>query len=216
MLDLFLFRQPSYVVVVAPMTAALSARFLEGRRALQRTCAIAMLLLTTVAAVVWTRGSPLFEPSALPREVSRAFGQLLASPPVRGSLPLDGNPALSFEYLHDCTAPGDRLLVMDSTPFQVAYYAERPIAGGHLYWHQRWRSDPIHEARSLAMLQQQSVPFAFSTTDPVLEDFTAYPRIREYLEENYAELQGSQGRLLFDKRRKPTGTFGPGEFPCFR
>ena len=209
-----LYREPAYVVVAAPLTAALAARYLVGRGWVQRGCAIGLLLLAGMAAVVWTRDSPIFRPSEMPHAVSEAFVRLLASPPMPAES--SGSPSPLLQYLRDCTAPGDRLLVTGSTPFQVNYYARRPIAGGHLFWRQRWRSDPVHEQQSLRLLLRQSVPFAFSTNDPVLDDFKAYPTIREYLVENYVELEGSRGRLLVDTRRQPTGTFGSTGFPCFR
>jgi hypothetical protein len=206
--DSALFRQPSYMVTVAPVTAALSARFLTGHAGLRQACAVGIVLLTSFAALVWARGTPLFRPSELVDSVSGAFAQLLASPPV------DGNP--SFRYLHDCTAAGDRLLVTGVTPVHVSYYAQRPIAGGHLSWHHGWRSDAVHEEQSLALLKNQSVPFAVSTHDPVLEDFKRYPKIREYLVKHYVEVEGSHGLILVDTRRQPKGRFGPMEFPCFQ
>jgi hypothetical protein len=233
----FLLRDSSYVVTVAPLIAALSARFLIAGNAAEarlnewaevdqgrvhaglrvaRAIAVAILLMSTAAALEWTRNSPILQPSELLARLRVAAGQLFSSPPVRATMPLDGNPALSLEYLHDCTASGDRLLITGSTPFQVAYYADRSIAGGHQYWHHGWRSDPAHEQQSLKLLQEQSVPFAFSTTDPVLDDFKAYPNIRKYLSSNYFELPGSKGRVLVDRRRMPTGSFRSSGFPCFR
>ena len=206
--DSALIRQPSYMVIVAPVTAALSARFLVAKTAVRRGCAIGTLLLTGVATLVWVRDTPLFRPSEFVDSVSGAFSQLLASPPV------NGNP--SFRYLHDCTAPGDRLLVTGMTPFQVSYYAQRPIAGGHLYWRSGWRSGPVYEEQSLSLLQRQSVPIAVSTRKHVLDDFRRYPKIHEYLVKNYVEVEGSDGKILVDARRRPTGRFGPMGFPCFR
>jgi 4-amino-4-deoxy-L-arabinose transferase-like glycosyltransferase len=214
--DAALLQEPAYLTVVAPVTAALGARFLEGTASLQRACAVGVLLCAGVTAILWTRESALFRPSDFARSVGRAFEVLLASPPVSLSTPLDGNPTLSLRYLHECTTPDDRILVTGSTPYQVAYYAQRPIAGGQLYWRHQWRSDSRHEAQSLALLEQQSVPFAFSTDEPVLKDFEHYPRIRQYLTEHYVDLEGSNGRVLIDRRRQPTGTFGSLRFPCFR
>lgn len=108
------------------------------------------------------------------------------------------------------------LLVTRSTPFHVSYYAQRPVAGGHLYWHSAGGADPAREEQSLALLQRQSVPIAVSTHDPVMDDFTMYPRIRGYLERHYVEVPGSRGRVLVDTRRQPTGFFDPLGFPCFR
>ncbi len=206
--DSALFRQPSYMVVAAPVTAALSAWFLPGGTRLRRVVVIAVLLLTSVAAVVWARETLLFRPSDAIDSLPVSLAQLLASPPD------DGNPA--FRYFRDCTVPGDRLIVTGSTPFHVSYYAQRPIAGGHLYWQYGWRSDPVHEAQSLALLQRQSVPIAYSTHNRVLDDFRRYPRIREYLTTHYREIEGSDGRMLVDTRRQPTRRFGPSAFPCFR
>ena len=124
--------------------------------------------------------------------------------------------AVMLRYLHDCTVPGDRLLVTGSTPSEVNYLVERPFAGGHILWHHRWRADAEHEAQSLAAIERQSVPFAYSDTDPVLDDFTSYPRILEYLRTHYVELEGSGGLLLVDRRRTPVRTFGALGFPCFR
>ncbi|OFW17411.1 MAG: hypothetical protein A3H29_04295 [Acidobacteria bacterium RIFCSPLOWO2_02_FULL_67_21] len=209
-----LYREPTYVVAGAPLTAALAARYLVAPSGLSRGIAAGVLLFAAVAAVVWTKDSPLFRVSETPQAVSEAFGRLVASPPVPAES--SGAPSPVLQYLRDCTADGDRLLVMGSTPFQVNYYARRPIAGGHVFWHRRWRSAPAYEAQSLELLRRQSVPFAFSTSSPVLDDFRAYPRIREYLVEHYAELEGTAGRLLIDMRRRPTGTFEPLGYPCFR
>jgi hypothetical protein len=134
--------------------------------------------------------------------------QLLASPPDNGNL--------SFRYLRECTETGDHVLVAGGTPLDVSYYAHRPIAGGQINWHSGWRSDAEHEAQSLDLLQRQSVPIAFSTEDPVLENFNRYPRIRAYLEQYYVPVEGTNGYVLVDSRRRPARTFGPGRFPCFR
>jgi len=161
-----------------------------------------------------------------------AATQLFVTPPIEGRLPTrdaqrysqdvwnSGDPSdkgdFMLRYIHDCLAPGDRVLVTGSTPYHVGYYLRRPIAGGHLFWHHRWRADPVREAQSLALLERQSVPFAFSTHDPVLDDFRPYPKIREYLSRHYVELEGSGGLLLVDSRRHPTGRYGALGLPCFR
>jgi hypothetical protein len=208
-----LYRQPSYVVVGLPLTSALAARYLASGPAVQRGVAVAFLAIAAVAAVMWTRESPLFHPTRIPERVSEAYTRLMASPPIPAES--SGAPSPVLQYLRDCTAAGDRLLVTGSTPYQVNYFTRRPMAGGHLYWRWSWRSDPAREQESLALLQRQSVPFAFSTNDPVLDDFRVYPRIREYLSKHYVELPGADGRILVDRRRQPTGTFHSLGFPCF-
>jgi hypothetical protein len=206
--DSALLRQPSYMVAVAPLTFALGSRFLIAKPAFGRTVAIGALVLTCVAVVVWARESLLFRPMDMLRSLPTTFAQLVASPPD------DGNP--SFHYLRACTTSGDHVLVTGMTPFQVNYYVQRPLAGGHLYWRTGWRSQPAQEEQSLALLQTQAVPFAVSNRRPVLDDFTRYPRIAQYLKTNYVELEGSAGRVLVDRRRVPVGRFAGTSMPCFR
>jgi hypothetical protein len=209
--DVALLRQPSYVVVVAPLTAALSARFLANRLLTGRLIAATLVTSTIVAALIWMRGNPLYylyKPLELSRSVEKTFARLVAYPPDYEYLP--------FEYLRECTAPGDHILITGLTPPHVSYFAQRPMAGGHLRWRRGWRSDPVHEAQSLTLLKRQSVPIAFSTADPVLDTFRSYPHIYAYLTEYYRTVEGSNGFIMVDRRRRATGTFGPDKFPCFR
>jgi hypothetical protein len=233
-----LFLDPSYVTMVAPLAAALSGRFLTGMfpprgiwPALRAVIVVGVLAVTGVAVFVFARGSGIFTPWRLATGVPDAFAELLASPPIDGFAPSEEVFALDpvrwnegdtdavrvlLRYLHDCTAPGDRVFVTGQTPFQVGYYVDRPVAGGHVFWHDRWRSDPAGERRSLELLQRQSVPFAYSTHDPVFEDLRSYPLILGYMRARYVELPGSRGLVLVDSRRAPTGRFGQFGFPCFR
>jgi len=234
-----LFREDGYFVAVLPLAAALGAQLLAGPgagatpmwRTVQRVLAIGTLLVTCVAAVGYVNAWDLLEPSEI-NELGPTFHQLLASPPIDGlqlSAPAlhiqraewltsdaDARQKILLRYMHDCTRAGDRILVTGSTPYAVDYYAERPIAGGHIEWHHGWRSDPTHARESLQLLRTQSVPFAFSTGDPVLADLEKYPEILHYFQQNYVEMEGSQGQLLVDRRRQPTGHFGALGFPCFR
>jgi hypothetical protein len=232
-----LFRESGYFALVAALVAALSARLLVSSRMvlLTRTVGGVLLLISTIAvggfSGVWLNPGDLVQ--SLPGTVEK----LIASPPLDGlellgdALRTDrtewlqvadwervnsGRSSVMLRYMRECTAPGDRILVSGQTPYQVSYYVERPLAGGHLYWHDKWRSDPEREQQSLDLLQHQSVPFAFSTHDPVLDDLKAYPRIRAYMLANYTELEGSVGRLLVDRRRTPVRAFGALGLPCFR
>jgi hypothetical protein len=235
-----LFREDSYFVVVLPLSAAFGAQLLAGShlnatrghwRILQQAFAGAMLLVTITAVVGYVAAWDLLKRSET-HELAPAFRQLLITPPIDGLLSADtarhlgradwltsdanARQKIVLRYLHDCTAAGDRILVTGSTPYQVAYYTERSIAGGHIEWHHGWRSEPKHVHESLELLQHQSVPFAFSTDDPVLVDLEKYPEVHRYFEQNYVELEGSDGLVLVDRRRHPTGPFGALGFPCFR
>src|SRR4030095_2493044 len=135
-----------------------------------RMCVVTLAVLTTIAALVWMRRNPLYDlykPIELSRSVQKTFVRLIAYPPDYEYVP--------FEYLRECTSPGDHILITGLTPPHASYYSRRPMAGGHLRWRRGWRSDPVHEAESLALLQRQSVPIAFSTADPVLDIFYRSP-----------------------------------------
>jgi hypothetical protein len=232
-----LFREPSYFVIVAPLTAACSTVFMAWPRMTTRwpartvsmtaraLAATALLLLTVVPVYTYTYGSAIYAPLDLENQVTAALRQLLASPPIDAYLtreqalasnqqPVD--PAVILRFLHDCSRPGDRLLITGSTPYHVGYYTERPIAGGQLFWHHRWRTDAEGQRQQLALLQRQSVPFAFSTGDPVFNDLANYPLVLEYMQQHYVEVPGTNRVLLVDRRRTPTGTYGPSGLPCFR
>jgi hypothetical protein len=226
-----LFREPSYATVLAPATAAFGARFLTRSARPVRALALALFLVSAVAGARIVLSTSLAQVAETTEDVPRMFRKLLANPPIdafatRADVETDDRPApasarepvpLAFlmRYVRDCTRDGDRVLVTGSTPFQVPYLVERPVAGGHLFWHRGWRSDSAHEAESLALLRRQSVPFAISTQVPVFEDLQSYPRILAHFRSRYVELPATGGRLLVERGRRPLGHFGPLRYPCF-
>lgn len=239
-----LLREPSYALALMPLLAAVGApllsrprtRALSDRRlrtgwaAARLAMAGVLLGVTGLATVAHARGSDIFDIPERARSVGPIFTHLMTSPPIDAHQP--AAPAYSYDreawengtvnrgrlllrYLHDCTRPEDRILVTGSTPYHVNYYANRRVAGGHLFWHHGWRSDPVRERTLFALLEKQSVPFAFSTTDPVLADLKRYPLIYDHVQQHYVELEGTRGLLLVDTRRTPTSQFGRLGFPCF-
>jgi len=199
-------------------------------RLIHRTAGLLMLLVTVLSIVTlqrsdWTR-------NVTRERVLRAFSRLTIRPPIDGHIgPYLGRPGaraswedatpeekrgLRLRYLYECSLPSDRLFVAGTTPFDVPYFINRRIAGGHLFWHMAWRSDAVGEAQSLALLQRQSTPFVYSASDPIAVELKPYPNIRRYIERNYFEPDGAEGLLLVDRRRAPVTYFGPLGWPCFR
>jgi hypothetical protein len=239
-------REAGYFVGVAPLTAAFAARLVAGPGGLElaaartglrriwhlaaRATALAVFLVTAITGIAYARHGGLNDIVRRPELLRSSYRGLLTTPPIDSTLTAediarytaegletsDADLRFLIRYMHDCTSPGDRLLVTGSTPYHVGYFADRPIAGGHLFWHHNWRRDPESEAQSLALLQSQSVPFAISTSDPVLVDFQRYPRILEHLARHYTVIAHTDDLVLVDNRRTPTGTFGPLAWPCFR
>ncbi len=218
---------------VEPVGSETAARLVWARRGwwiVWRILAGGVLLITMIAAFGRV-DRDLFSPSELD-ELRRTYRLLFSSPPMDAYQPAeeaqqldwagwqasnsDTRQKIMIRYMHDCARETDRILVTGSTPYHVGYFVERPLAGGQMQWHHRWRSDPVHETQALALIRRESVLFAFSTHDPVLADFKAYPRILAYLQDHYVEIDGSGGLLLADKRRQASGRFGRLGFPCFR
>jgi hypothetical protein len=238
--DAKLFREVSYAHLVAPVTGAMGAYFLTvpprpGVMDWARLSVAGVLAAaTTITAIACMTPGAIFARENW-RVVPIIVRQMLHYPPIDNQITraeaervmtendhaawlrgdVGARPEILQRYVHDCTADGDRVLVSGQTPFQIGYLVERPVAGGHVFWHHRWLADPEHETRLLALLQRQSVPFALSTHDPVLDDLTFYPSIKRHFAAHYQALPGSFDRLLVDTRRTPTGTFGPYRFPCF-
>lgn len=232
MVALRLFREPSYSALLAPVTAACGARFLTRPRWPVRAVAVALFLVSAVAGVRVALTTSVGQFAETIEDVPRMFGKLRAHPPIDAFTTLAdvddfdryapewaAEPVplgILMRYVRECTPEGARVLVTGSTPFQVPYLVERPVAGGHLYWHRGWRSDSAHEAESLAMLRSQSVPFAISTQVPVLEDLRAYPRILAHFTSRYVEVPETGGRLLVERGRRSLRVFGPLRYPCFQ
>jgi len=233
-----LFREASYVVLVTPIVAAFAAGLLWPRereaprvRAARLVVAVPLFALTVYAIVAWTRGTQIFHPLGIADSVESTFQRMGTSPPIDTYEPeahavhvsrvewnagsIDRGAVLT-RYMFDCASADDRVLVTGMTPFHIAFYAHLPVAGGQLFWHHKWRTDPVHEQETLGLLRRQSVPFVFSANDPVFEDFTAYPAILSYLREYYVEVEGSSGLMLVDRRRMPVRQFGELGLPCFR
>ena len=233
-----LFREASYVVSMTPVVAAFAAPLLRPAprealpiRVVRLAVALPLFALTLYAIASWIRDTDIVHPAQIRESLGSTFHRMAVSPPMDGYEPkaravavtraewnaggIDRGAVL-IRYMFDCGSPGDRVLVTGVTPFHIGYYVHLPIAGGHLFWHHKWRSSPVPEQQSLALLRRQSVPFVFSTNDPVFEDFKAYPAILAYLREYYVELEGSSGLMLLDRRRMPVRRFGELGLPCFR
>ena len=239
--DAKLIREVSYAHLVAPVTAAMGAHFLNPPRRGSVVGWVRLSVAGLVAAATAVTAYACLDPAVVfgaenRRTVPVIVRQMLHYPPIDNEITradadqamtaqnheawlkgeIGAAPEILLRYVHDCTAGADRVFVTGQTPFQVGYLLERPVGGGHVFWHHRWRTDPDSEAALLALIEAQTIPFAISTHDPVLGDLEAYPSIHRYFEAHYRELPGSGGHLLIDARRQPVSTFGPYGFPCFR
>ena len=238
-----LFREQSYFVMTTALAAACGARFLRGpapaaqggRRWMahgRRAVATALLLITMATTLGYARESNLPQLIYQAERQPQTWARLTAYPPIDGLITRADAAAVTPEqwetldagrrsevilrYVFECVATEDHVLVSGPTPYQIGYYVQRPVAGGHVYWHDGWRSDPVREAQSLALIQRQSVPFAFSTDSAMLDDLKRYPRIHDHVAARYRPIPGTGDRVLIDAERPPVRRFGRMRLPCFR
>ena len=73
----------------------------------------------------------------------------------------------------------------------------------------------VREREFSEVFRKYTLPFAFATHNPVLAELADYPEIEQHFRANYVEIEGTLGRLLVDRRRRPTGTYGRLALPCF-
>jgi hypothetical protein len=205
--DATLFREATYVVVVAPVSAALASGFVVSRSGAARTLTAALVGVSTVMAAMALRSSPIAHPASYSHVLAEGFRQLTAAPPAYDSV--------AFDYLRECTRPTDHVLITGDNPLHASYFSQRPIAGGQINWHHGWLADPVHQRLSLQLLQRQEVPVVLSLGAPVMADLASYPAIKAYVQERYREVDGTGGRLLVNTGRPATGRFAPTGYPCF-
>ena len=202
-----LIRQATYVVVILPVTAALASVFVVSPSKMARVLTGTLVAISTLLQGMVIAKTPIADPSRYLKDMTSAFRRLTQSPP--------GYRGEPFEYLRRCTAPADHILVAGNNPLHVSYFSQRPIAGGQINWHRGWMSDPEHERLALRLLERQSVPIVVSYAVPAMSDFAAYPNIAAYLRAHYREVEGTEGQILVDVRRQPTGRYEPDGYPCF-
>ena len=124
-------------------------------------------------------------------------------------------------YVHDCTAPSDRLLVTWFEP-GVFYYAERGFAGGQAYFEYGWHASVADQRLTLARMQRQSVPIILGRRDQDDEFREGFPLIYDYINTRYrlaaeSTFGGNQAFLVFvDARLAPDSEHPALGLPCYR
>lgn len=193
-----------------------------GLRSIQGAIAAVLILLTWVSLTTYSGVSAATLATA-PFQVSR----LRATVADLGRRPIDvGAPAGSTgvagltRFVHECTMPQDRLLLVTYEP-QVFYYSERLFAGGMAFFHQRSHSSDADQILIVRTLESEQVPFVIvdERSQRTLEE--DYPRLSAYLQQRFVPAGvstfGGDGtrrfRILADPSRHATTTRHG--LPCF-
>ena len=130
-----------------------------------------------------------------------------------------GNSWKVARYVHDCTRPGDRLLMTWSAP-EMNVFSRRVFAGGETALLPVFRDPSSYEPTVLARLSQQSVPIVLVDPDELADFRRAYPAISTYLDARFRKVgeftpDARRIHVYADITRTPAGTDAEFGWPCF-
>ncbi len=122
-------------------------------------------------------------------------------------------------YVHDCTHPGDRLLMTWSAP-EMNVFSRRVFAGGETALFPVFRDPSSYEGAALARLSHQSVPIVLVDPDGLEDFYLAYPAIGKYFDARFRKVgeftpDARKIHIYVDASRTPTGTDAEFGWPCF-
>ena len=124
-------------------------------------------------------------------------------------------------YLHDCTAPSDRVLVTWFAP-DVFYYAERGFAGGQTYLHSGWHASVADQRLTIERMQRQSVPIILGRRIDEEVVKREFPLVYDHIQTRYrlvaeSTFGGERTFLVFvDAQLAPVAEHPGLGLPCYR
>jgi hypothetical protein len=146
-----------------------------------------------------------------PGVISRAFevARRLTVWPWERQWPSGRLPPV-VRYVHDCTNPGDRLLV---TWFAPEYYvfARRGFAAGQATFLPGYYTSPDDQAQAVRRLEAQSVPIALIDRARHASFRSEFPGIERYVSARFAPVgefdagEGHRVMILADRERAAPG-----------
>ena len=191
-------------------------------RSVQAAAAAVLMLLTWISLTTYS-GASAATLAAAPFQWNRlrATAAGLARRPIDVGAPAGSTDVAGLtRFVHECTTPRDRLLLVTYEP-QVFYYAERLFAGGMTFFHQRANSSDMDQMHIVRKLETEQVPLVVvdERSQRSLEE--DYPRLFAYLQRRFAvageSTFGGDGtrrfRILTDRQRTPASTRH--DLPCF-
>ena len=125
-----------------------------------------------------------------------------------------------FSYLDRCTTLRDHLIV-GGYLVEVPFFAERRFAGGQPYFGGSFAGSRASEARILARLAKQAVPFALLPSDATADFEREFPSVARHLRERYAPLTSVRVTdelaigILVDTQLAAAGLDPDTGWPCY-
>jgi hypothetical protein len=122
-------------------------------------------------------------------------------------------------YVHDCTQPGDRLLMTWSAP-EMNVFSRRVFAGGETALLPVFRDPSTYEGTVVARLSRQSVPIVLVDPEEIEHFRRIYPAIGQYLETRFHKVgeftpDARKIHIYAETSRTPSGADAEFGWPCF-
>lgn len=193
---------------------------------LTRASVVVATVTVLLAIVVFSQTGTLLATTRVlegPRAVTQRWREVSANLRDDKPGPVPSNPAVIllpfFEYLRACTAPQDRLLFTWYSP-ELYLVADRGFAGDHRRMYRRLAG--WEQARTLARLQQERVPFVIIPL-PRREWLQASnPDIWRYIQSRYVPMTtippgDAEGyQILRESSWTGTTVYPQTDWPCVR
>jgi hypothetical protein len=218
---------------MGPAVAILGAWFcamaVEGsHRGLFRragTGVLAAVVLGFTAIAIWSlqsvrtellRAGVLISPVAVVRQGFRVSQELAGLPEGLRHSGAASPSGRAAAYLHDCTAPSDRIMVVSYAP-EVGGLSGRLFAGGRATFLPGFYEDERYSSFLMARLRRESVPVVLAEDEPY---YAAYPLLGPYLREAYeergrVEIDGGRSLRVLARRGLSGRPYGSAMLPCF-
>jgi hypothetical protein len=189
-------RVPDAIVPAVLLLSWLAHQAVEpGRHRLRPMLAaivLALAAVTTVAAAGNGRLSEqldragVFEGVDGVRERTREVVSELRDPYAETQMPSDLAFALVpfYRYVQECTSPDARLFVTGFAP-EVAYYARRGFAGGHVTLFSDYYSSTADQRQTIERLGGENVPFVVIPPGGIPELEVRFPLVAAFVQQRY-------------------------------
>ena len=124
-----------------------------------------------------------------------------------------------IEYLNECTAPTDRILMTWSAP-EFFFFSGRSFGAGHALFMPGSFATPADRRKMIQRLNRERVPIALINETRRDEFALSFPELNTLLSDRYATVatftirDGSNITIAVRDRLVATRTYGPDSWPC--
>jgi hypothetical protein len=216
---------PVFAVLLATIVGRV-IRTSIGRPAMLATGLVTVFALFAVGQSVWAVGGVMHDldvsgwwhsPNAVITQTTRRWNELGTLPRAYWAGPPESPSMAAVQYLHACTRPTDRVLVISYQP-ELLPLADRRFAAGRASVIPGLLTDDPHQQTMVEIWSRESVPIVL--VEPAEEHVYEIPILYRHLVDRYIDsgalpVNGKVLHVYIDRQRTPSGRFGPQQLPCF-